>query len=67
MSKPYYQAHPSGIQPIEIARHESFVRGNILKYVMRAPYKGCELEDMKKARDYLDMEIERLEALSDNS
>lgn len=58
----HYTAHPSGVEPIALTRHESFLRGNILKYVMRAPYKGRELEDMRKARQYLDWEIERLES-----
>ena len=53
--------HPSGIETIQITRHESFLRGNILKYVLRAPYKGNELEDLKKASVYLQWEIERLE------
>jgi hypothetical protein len=57
----HYTAHPSGIEIIEITKHESFLRGNILKYIYRAPYKGHELEDLKKARQYLDWEIERVE------
>lgn len=60
----HYTSHPSGIEPLEIARHESFVRGNIIKYVMRAPYKGAELEDLKKARFYLEQEIARVERRS---
>jgi hypothetical protein len=57
----HYTSHPSGIEPIEICAYETFYRGNILKYVMRAPYKGCELQDLKKARQYLDWEISRVE------
>lgn len=57
----HYTAHPSGVETITITRHESFLRGNILKYVLRAPYKGHELEDMLKAAWYLDRELERLE------
>ncbi len=57
----YAGAHPSGIEPIQITRYETFLRGNIIKYVMRAPYKGTELQDLKKARQYLVWEIERLE------
>lgn len=57
----HYRSHPSGIETIEITKHESFLRGNILKYVLRAPYKGSELEDLKKARQYLDWEIARVE------
>lgn len=60
-TRTYYKDHPSGIQPIEIAMHETFLRGNILKYVLRAPYKGTELDDLKKAKDYLELEIARVE------
>ena len=48
--------------------HEiSFCRGNIIKYVTRAGKKKSdnpqkELEDLKKAKVYLDREIERLES-----
>lgn len=62
VTKPeHYNVHPSGIEVMDIVKHETFVRGNIIKYVMRAPYKGTELQDLKKARYYLDLEIERLE------
>lgn len=57
----HYRAHPSGIEVIDITKHESFLRGNVLKYVLRAPYKNNELEDMRKAQQYLAWEIERLE------
>lgn len=62
---PAHYQHPSGIEVIEITRHESFLRGNVLKYVLRAPYKGNELEDLKKAAKYLAWELERLEKQSD--
>lgn len=38
-----------------------FHLGNVVKYVARARRKGRELEDLKKARWYLEREIERLE------
>lgn len=57
----HYTAHPSGIECIEIAKHMNFCLGNVLKYIWRAPEKGSELEDLKKARWYLDCEIARLE------
>ena len=34
---------------------------NIVKYVARAKYKGKELQDLKKAKWYLDRKIQRLE------
>ena len=56
----HYKSHPSGIEAIEITQYETFLRGNIIKYVMRAPYKGSELEDLQKAAEYLQWEIERV-------
>ena len=35
--------------------------GNVMKYVLRSRYKGKELEDLKKARWYLDRKIQNLE------
>lgn len=35
----------------------SFPEGNVVKYVVRAPYKGKEVQDLKKARWYLDQLI----------
>lgn len=57
----HYKSHPSGIEAIEITQYESFLRGNIIKYIMRAPYKGSEYEDLLKAAQYLEWEIERVE------
>ena len=60
VKNPRHYAHPSGIEVIDITRYESFLRGNIIKYVMRAPYKGAELQDLQKAAQYLEWEIERV-------
>jgi hypothetical protein len=38
-----------------------FSLGNTVKYISRAGKKGSKIEDLKKARWYLDHEIERLE------
>ena len=39
----------------------NFNRGNILKYVARAGKKRDELQDLRKALDYLQREIAHLE------
>jgi hypothetical protein len=39
----------------------NFNRGNILKYVARAGKKQSELQDLRKALDYLQREIAYLE------
>ncbi len=38
-----------------------FSIGNVVKYVARAPYKGTKLDDLKKAKWYLEKAIEREE------
>jgi len=54
----HYTSHPSGIECIQITEHMGFVLGNVIKYVWRADMKNG-IEDLKKARWYLDREIER--------
>lgn len=39
----------------------NFYIGNILKYLLRAPYKGKPVEDLKKAHWYLVRYIKQLE------
>lgn len=57
----HYTSHPSGIECIQITRWMNFNMGNVIKYVWRAGNKGNALEDLKKARWYLDDEIKRRE------
>lgn len=57
----HYTSHPSGVECIQVTEHMNFCRGNAMKYIWRAGEKGNEIEDLKKARWYLDREIKRLE------
>ncbi len=59
----HYMVHPSGVECIAITEHFNFCLGNAIKYIWRAGLKvGHEdLEDLKKARWYLDREISRRE------
>jgi hypothetical protein len=57
----HYNSHPSGVEAITVCEHMNFCRGNAMKYLWRAGHKGDELEDLKKARWYIDREIQRLE------
>ncbi len=54
----------SAIEPIDAieAWQLGFNLGNTVKYVARSSHKGATLEDLKKARWYLDREITLLEA-----
>lgn len=58
----HYNAHPSGIECIDVVRHMNFNLGNVVKYLWRAGEKdpAKHLEDLKKAAWYLNDEIERL-------
>ena len=58
---PHYTGHPSGVECIDIVEHMNFNRGNAIKYIWRAGQKSDELEDLRKARWYLDREIQRME------
>ena len=58
----HYRGHPSGVECIQITEHMNFCLGNAMKYIWRAGQKGDLLEDLKKARWYLDREIARLES-----
>ncbi len=58
---PHYTKHKSGVECIQIVEHMNFCLGNSIKYIWRAGEKGDKIEDLKKARWYLDREIQRLE------
>ena len=55
------QHYQHGIEPIVyIESHDlNFNLGNVIKYVSRAPFKGTELQDLKKAKWYLEREIKK--------
>lgn len=47
------------IECIQIAEHMNFTIGNAIKYLWRADHKGQPVEDLRKARWYINREIER--------
>lgn len=63
---PHYTAHPSGIECITITEHMGFNLGNSIKYIWRADLKLDAIEDLKKARWYLDREISKREKVNEN-
>jgi len=56
----HYTEHPSGIECIEITEHMNFCVGNAIKYLWRAGLKSDQVEDLRKARWYIDREIARI-------
>lgn len=63
ISPAHYQTQ-GGAQVIDIARELDFCRGNVVKYVARAGKKDArkELEDLLKAKWYLDEAIDQVQA-----
>ena len=57
----HYNDHPSGVECITVTEHYNFNVGNAIKYLWRAGLKGDAVEDLKKARWYLDREISNRE------
>ncbi len=57
----HYTSHPSGIEHIQITEHMNFCIGTAVKYCWRAGLKDNAVEDLKKARWYIEREIQRIE------
>lgn len=65
----HYNQHPSGVECITIVEHFTLNVGNAVKYAWRAGLKvpegapdsrAAQIEDLRKARWYIDREIGRL-------
>lgn len=57
---PHYTSHPSGVECIDVTRHLNFCLGNAVKYIWRAGLKDNAIEDLRKAKWYIDQELDRL-------
>jgi hypothetical protein len=59
----HYNAHPSGVECIDIAKHHNFCIGSAIKYLWRQGLKDGNpaVQDLKKAVEYINFEIARLE------
>lgn len=55
----HYCSHPSGVECITITEHMGFCIGNAIKYLWRADEKCDAIEDLEKARWYIEREISR--------
>ena len=63
IGKRSYYSFPNGVEAEDICRYLSFNLGNVVKYSCRAGRKDIKkkIEDLRKAKDYLEDEIKRLE------
>jgi hypothetical protein len=55
----HYNSQGSGIECIDVVEWMGFSLGNAIKYIWRADHKGNAIEDLEKARWYIDREIAR--------
>ena len=64
MRPDYYGGESNPYEAIKViqAHNLNFCFGNVIKYVLRAGKKADALEDLKKARQYIDFEIARLDS-----
>ena len=53
----HYTSHPSGVECIQITEHMGFNTGNALKYIWRADLKNDAIEDLQKAKWYIEREL----------
>jgi hypothetical protein len=67
IGKRSYYAFPNGVEAEDICRYLPFNLGNVVKYCCRAGRKDAKkkLEDLRKAMDYLENEIKRMEEDND--
>ena len=59
----HYTSSPSGVECIDVIEHMALNIGNAVKYLWRAGLKNDLLEDLAKARWYVDREIKRVTKL----
>lgn len=59
----HYNQHPAGIECIDVIEAFNFNLGSAMKYIWRTGLKSEEeaIDDLRKARWYIEREIERLE------
>lgn len=57
----HYNSNPSGVECIDVIEHMTFNVGSAMKYLWRCSFKGALIEDLKKARFYVNREIAKLE------
>jgi hypothetical protein len=57
----HYTEHPSGIECIQVTEHMGFNLGNAIKYIWRCDLKEDAIEDLKKAKWYIEREISKRE------
>ena len=56
----HYNQHPAGIECIDVVEEFDFNTGNAMKYLWRSRFKGDKETDLKKAKWYIERELQRM-------
>lgn len=64
VNNPKHYTSYIGIEVIQLTEQMNFCKGNAVKYIARAGLKdpATEIQDLEKARWYIDRELKRLRA-----
>lgn len=63
VNNPDHYTYVNGVECIEVTENFNFNRGNAIKYIWRAGFKGDVIQDLAKARWYIEREMDRLERI----
>ena len=57
VNHPTHYSHPSGVECIDVVEHMGFNLGNAMKYIWRCDLKRDAVEDLEKAKWYIEREL----------
>ncbi len=60
VNHPHHYTQYKGFEVIDITKQLDFLYGNAVKYILRAPHKRNEKEDIEKAIWYLNKKLEEI-------
>ena len=60
VNRPSHYTRYEGFEVIDITKQMDFLTGNAIKYILRAPFKENEKQDLEKAIWYLNKKLEQL-------
>lgn len=59
VNHPKHYQNINGVECIDVVEQMNFNLGNAVKYIWRADEKGNPIQDLEKAKWYIEREIER--------
>jgi len=62
----HYNAHPSGVECIQIVEHFNYNIGNAMKYLWRCDLKDDPIQNLEKAMNSVHLEIKRRKRMLTN-